>query len=54
MPTSKPHMARSMVGTLTLCPPCDSSFIEEPRFYFVAPKRLSNEFDDTIGAEPET
>jgi hypothetical protein len=24
------------------------------RAYFVAPKRLSNEFDDTIGAEPET
>ena len=22
--------------------------------YFIAPKRLSNEFDDTIGAEPET
>jgi len=28
--------------------------LKEPRFYFVAPKRLSNEFDDTIGAEPET
>ena len=22
--------------------------------YFIAPKRLSNEFDDTIGAEPAT
>ena len=22
--------------------------------YFIAPKRLSNEFEDTIGAEPET
>ena len=24
------------------------------RAYFAVPKRLSNEFDDTIGAEPET
>ena len=22
--------------------------------YFIAPKRLSNEFDDTIGADPAT
>ena len=27
---------------------------EDARAYLVAPKRLSNEFDDTIGAEPET
>jgi hypothetical protein len=47
-------MARSMVGTLTLCPPAIPVLLKEPRFYFVAPKRLSNEFDDTIGAEPET
>jgi hypothetical protein len=26
----------------------------ESRGYFIAPKRLSNEFDDTIGAEPAT
>jgi hypothetical protein len=47
-----------MAGTaqMRLCLPCDCRAVGRPaeKNYLIAPKRLSNEFDETIGAEPAT
>jgi hypothetical protein len=41
-------------GWLNSSSPRYNPGFSEVALYFAAPKRLSNEFVDTIGAEPET
>ena len=49
MLTEIPEIVEEACGHASLCP---RGLVRA--CYFIAPKRLSNEFDDTIGAEPAT